>query len=50
MKTLTRLSQKPMVRAAKPITTSTMDLMHQRELKRRSTIQRSSNVKPRPGK
>ena len=42
MKTLCRLSQKPMVRAEKPIKASTIDLMHAKELERRSTIQQSS--------
>lgn len=48
MKTLSRLSQKPMVRAERPIKASTIDLMHAKELERRSTIQRTSNTKPKP--
>lgn len=45
MKTLQRPSEKPMVRASTPIKTSTIDLMHAKELERRSTLQRTSNVK-----
>ena len=53
MKTLQRTSEKPMVKSQKPIPGSDLDSLgrlHATELERRSTIQRTSNVKLQPGK